>query len=73
MNTRIKELREHLGLSRAAFGDKLGISGDVVNNLERGRVEVKEDRIKLLQKLWIQSVRSCLNRQFLQERGLFYV
>lgn len=48
MNTRIKELREHLGLSRAAFGDKLGISGDVVNNLERGRVEVKEDRIKLI-------------------------
>lgn len=48
MNKRIKELREYLGMSRTAFGEKLGISGDVVNNLERGRVEIKEDRIKLI-------------------------
>lgn len=48
MNERIKELREYLGMSRAAFGENLGISGDVVNNLERGRVEIKEDRIKLI-------------------------
>lgn len=48
MNERIKELREYLGMSRAVFGERLGISGDVVNNLERGRVEIKEDRIKLI-------------------------
>lgn len=48
MNNRIKELREHLGLSRSSFGEQLGISGDVVNNLERGRVEIKDDRIKLI-------------------------
>lgn len=48
MNERIKLLRESLELSRAAFGKKLGISGDVVNNLERGRVEIKDDRIKLI-------------------------
>lgn len=48
MNERIKELREYLGLSRAAFGEQLGVSGDVINNLERGRVEIKEDRIKLI-------------------------
>lgn len=48
MNNRLKAIRETLGLSRAAFGEKLGISGDVVNNLERGRVEIKEDRIKLI-------------------------
>lgn len=48
MNERIKAIRETLGMSRATFGEKLGISGDVVNNLERGRVDVKEDRIKLI-------------------------
>lgn len=48
MNERIKKLREHLGMSRAVFGAQLGISGDVVNNLERGRVEAKDDRIKLI-------------------------
>lgn len=48
MNERLKALRETLNMTRSAFGDKLGISGDVVNNLERGRVEIKEDRIKLI-------------------------
>lgn len=48
MNKRIKIIRESLDMSRAAFGEKLGISGDVVNNLERGRVEIKDDRIKLI-------------------------
>lgn len=48
MNERIKFLRESLELSRAAFGEKLGISGDVVNNMERGRAEIREDRIKLI-------------------------
>lgn len=48
MNERIKAIRETLGMSRATFGEKLGISGDVVNNLERGRVDIKEDRIKLI-------------------------
>jgi len=48
MNERIRELRNHLGISRSAFGKKIGVSGDVVNNLERGRVEIKEDRIKLI-------------------------
>ena len=35
-------------LSRAAFGERIGVSGDVINNLERGRVEVKEHIIKLI-------------------------
>ena len=48
MNERIRLLRETLGLSRSSFGDKLGISGDVVNNLERGRIEIKDERIKLI-------------------------
>lgn len=48
MNDRIRLLREKLGLSRVAFGQKLGVSGDVINNLERGRVEIKEPMIKLI-------------------------
>lgn len=48
MNERIKLLRKDKSLSRAAFGEKLGVSGDVINNLERGRVEPKEHIIKLI-------------------------
>ena len=48
MNERIRLLRENTGLSRAAFGQRLGVSGDVINNLERGRVEVKEHIVKLI-------------------------
>lgn len=45
---RIEEIRKHEELSRAAFGERLGVSGDVINNLERGRVEAKEHIIKLI-------------------------
>lgn len=48
MNERIKEIRSGLGLTRAEFGKRLGVSGDVINNLERGRVEPKEMIIKLI-------------------------
>ena len=48
MNERIRILRERLKLSRAAFGEKIGVSGDVINNLERGRVEVKGHILKLI-------------------------
>ena len=48
MNTRIKKIRENLKLTREQFGNRLGLSGDVINNLERGRVEIKEDRINLI-------------------------
>lgn len=49
INERIKHLRNDvLNLSRAAFGERIGVSGDVINNLERGRVEPKEPIIKLI-------------------------
>lgn len=48
MNERLRVLREDMKLSRAAFGEKLGVSGDVINNLERGRVEIKDHIIKLI-------------------------
>lgn len=52
MNKRIRELREILGMSRAAFGEMLGVSGDVINNMERGRIEIKDDRVKLICKIF---------------------
>lgn len=48
MNERIRHLRETLNLSRASFGQRIGVSGDVINNLERGRVEIKESMVKLI-------------------------
>ncbi len=48
MHDRIRLIREDQKLSRAAFGERLGVSGDVINNLERGRVEPKEHIVKLL-------------------------
>ena len=48
MNERIRAVRDDLDLTRAAFGKRIGVSGDVINNLERGRVEIKEHIIKLI-------------------------
>ena len=48
MNERLRIVREDREMSRAAFGQRIGVSGDVINNLERGRVEIKEHIIKLV-------------------------
>lgn len=48
MNKRIEEVRKSLGMSRASFGEAIGVSGDVINNLERGRVEIKDHMILLI-------------------------
>ena len=48
MNKRIEKARKTLSLTRAAFGERMGVSGDVINNLERGRVETKEHMIILI-------------------------
>ena len=45
---RLKYIREDLKMSRAAFGATLGVSGDVINNLERGRAELKEYMLRLI-------------------------
>lgn len=52
MNKRIEILRKSLGETRASFGEKIGVSGDVINNLERGRVEIKEHMILLICKAY---------------------
>ena len=41
MNSRIKELRQALGLSQREFGQRLGVSRDVISNLEYGRSRPK--------------------------------
>ncbi len=48
INERIREVREYLKLSRNDFGERLGLSGDSINNLERGRVVIKDFIIKLI-------------------------
>ena len=48
MNQRLRAFRESLHLTRAAFGARLGLSEDSINNLERGRVELKDSTIKLI-------------------------
>lgn len=48
MNNRIRQVREYLGLSRSAFGKEIGVSGDTINNIERGRSEIRDPLIKLI-------------------------
>lgn len=39
---RIKAIREELKLSQREFGEKLGVSRDVISNIEYNRVPLKE-------------------------------
>jgi len=49
LHERIKLIRkEHLKMSQDAFGSALGVSRDVVNNWERGRVDIKDYVLKLI-------------------------
>ena len=43
---RIKAIRKERGYSQRLFGEKLGTSRDVINNLENGRVEPTEIVVK---------------------------
>lgn len=42
MKDRIKAIRKSLKLSQRKFGEKLGVSRDVISNMEYGRVQPKE-------------------------------
>lgn len=48
IHERIREIRTGEGLSQTKFGEKIGVSRDVINNLELGRVEVKDYMKKLI-------------------------
>lgn len=52
MNRRIKIIREALHLSQREFGEPLGVSRDVISNLEYGRVQPKERLIKQICNLY---------------------
>lgn len=46
--SRVKEIRKRKGLSQAAFGKCLGVSRDVINNIENSRVELSEVMLKAI-------------------------
>lgn len=48
MNNRIREIRDSCGLSRKAFGERIYVSQDVINNIERGRAVPSELLIKAI-------------------------
>lgn len=51
MNNRIKEVREHFKLTQTEFGERLGVSRDVIGNIEYNRLKnpkQKEPIIKLI-------------------------
>ena len=49
LHERIKIIRkDKLKMSQDAFGNALGVSRDVVNNWERGRVDIKDYVLKLI-------------------------
>lgn len=48
IGTRIKGLRKEQNLSQESFGEKINVSRDVINNLERDRIGLKEHYIKLI-------------------------
>lgn len=48
MSNQIKAVREALKLSQREFGEKLGVSRDVISNIEYGRVKPKELFLRLI-------------------------
>lgn len=61
LSNRIKTVREAFGLSQREFGEKLGVSRDVICNIEYGRVQPKELLLRHLcqlykiNELWLQT------------------
>ena len=61
MHNRIKMVRESLQLSQREFGEKLGVSRDVISNIEYGRVQPKELLVRHIcdlygvDKKWLQT------------------
>lgn len=48
---KFKFIRNDLKMSQEAFGETMGVSRDVINNFERGRVEIKEYMLRLVCKV----------------------
>ena len=60
MKEHIKALRKFFGLTQSEFGESIGVSRDVVGNLELGRVEPSELIIKMICKTY------HVNREWLE-------
>lgn len=52
MSDRIKAVREALGLSQREFGERLGVSRDVISNIEYNRVQPKDIFIRHICELY---------------------
>ena len=48
MKNRVQELRKKLKMSQTAFGEKLGMSRDAINNLENNRAPLTELKAKAI-------------------------
>lgn len=48
MNTRIKELRQALGLSGEKFGEKIGLTRYAISNIENNKSSITEQTILLI-------------------------
>lgn len=48
IEARIKEVRKHFDLNQTEFGDSLGVTRNMVNTYEHGRVEAPQTFISLL-------------------------
>ncbi|NCU30403.1 XRE family transcriptional regulator [Candidatus Saccharibacteria bacterium] len=46
MNDRVKSLREALGLSQEAFGDKIGVTRASISNIEKGSRNMSDQTVK---------------------------
>lgn len=48
IGARVREVRDELDMSRKTFGEKIYVSQDVINNIERGRITPTEFHIKAI-------------------------
>ncbi len=60
INERIKQLRNNLKLSQTAFGEKIGVSRDVIKNIDNNLVEAKPLMIKHICEVF------AVNREWLE-------
>ena len=52
MNTRVRALRDYLGLTMKEFGEKLSLSQGNVSLIESGKVNITDRNIKLICSTW---------------------
>lgn len=48
MNNRLKELRKTLKLTQKEFGEKMGVTGDTISSIEKGKINFTDRNIFLI-------------------------